>query len=264
MTLKSFRIFNPSWDMTLYISDYKTGIKTWSTPETQDFFYFRGVDYMPLIEELNIKIEHWDFDNNEGLPIVNNPDMGPSHKSNFLKWERLATQGGIYSDMDILYFKPIDEFYKTLDNYDTAICQTEYLSIGLLASSGNNNFFKDIFLNGIDRYDCGEYQSAGVMNIYNLYSGCSPSEVLDRAKGKYPNIKFYNIPFNLIYPFDSTQVEHAFNTNLNIKDLPKETIGYHWYAGHPVAQNFNNLLTEGNYRDTISLFTNITKEILPQ
>jgi len=289
MTLKSFRMFNPEWEMTLYISDCKSNIKTWPTPETQDYHYFKGVNYMPQIKDLNIKIEHWDFDNNSILPVANNPSMGASHKSNFLKWEKLSTQGGIYSDMDIIYFKPMDAFYEALKDYNTAICQTQYLSIGLLASSGNNDFFKDIFLNGIDRYKQGEYQSAGVSNIYDLYNkieereeiiktvkgkhphlklydisiGCGQSAILDIAKGKYPSLNFYNIPFNLIYPFDSTQVKDAFNVNLSIEDLPEETIGYHWYAGHPITQNFNNLLTEGTYKNIISLFTNIAKEILP-
>ena len=290
ITLKSFRQFNPSWEMTLYTSHCLKDIKTWVTPENQDFFCFKGDDYIGLINELNIKIVPWDMSDNGVTAVAETPNISASHRSNFFKWAKLATNGGIYSDLDIIYFKPMDDFYNTLveGEYDTAICQTEYLSIGLLASAGNNPFFKDLFLNALDRYSAGEYQSAGVSNIYNFYNKpkegeeaiamirekypqlsqheilirCDPSKVLDVAQKKYPSLKFYNIPMNLVYPMDSTQVEHAFNTGFNIDTALPNNIGYHWYAGHPISQNFNNLLTHKNYKDIYSVFTDIAKRIL--
>jgi len=290
MTLKSFRMFNPTWEMTLYISHCPKDIKTWVTPENQDFFCFKGENYIQLIGELSVKIVPWDISNNGVTAVAETPNISASHRSNFFKWAKLATEGGIYSDLDIIYFRPMDDFYNILSEggYDTAICQTEYLSIGLLASAGDNPFFRDLFLNGLNRYNAGEYQSAGVSNIYDFYSkpkekeeaiamirekypqlsrheiliNCPPSRVIDVAQAKYPHLKFYNIPMGLVYPMDSTQVEHAFNTDFNVNTAMPYTIGYHWYAGHPISQNFNNLLTHKNYKDICSVFTNIAKHIL--
>ena len=288
MTLKSFRMFNPDWEIILYISPCAPKTKTWSSPNFQDYFYFKGSDYMPHAKELNINILPWDLADNGVIPLDNNFEIGASHKSNFFKWSKLATEGGVYSDLDILYFRPIDDFYNKLEGYTTAICQTKYLSIGLLASAGQDDFFKDIFISGIERYNAGEYQSAGVVTIYDLYNKipemdditkmvfdnyprlksydlsirCPQDRVLQIAQEKYPQSKFYNIPMDLVYPFDSTQVGLVFDSDLHISDLSPETIGYHWYAGHLIAQNFNNLFTEQNYTRINSLFTNIVKEII--
>ena len=290
MTLKSFRMFNPSWDMTLYTSHCPKDIKTWVTPENQDFFCFKGENYMGLINDLNVNIVPWEIANNGITAVASTPNISASHRSNFFKWAKLATDGGIYSDLDIIYFKPLDEFYNKInaEEYNTAICQTNYLSIGFLASSGNNPFFRDLFINGLDRYNTGEYQSAGVSNIYDFYNktekkdeaiamirekypqlnkyeisiSCPTSKVLDVAQDRYPQLKFYNIPFPFIYPLDSTQVEHAFNSSFSVNEAPTETVGYHWYAGHPISQNFNNLLTDKNYKDIYCVFTDIAKHIL--
>lgn len=53
-----------------------------------------------------------------------------------------------------------------------------------------------------------------------------------------------------------TKVEEAFT---NPGRLPDSAIGYHWYAGHPVAQEFNNKLNENTFREYNCLFSNLIK-----
>jgi len=266
MTLKSFRMLNPDWEVILYQSLCGGTGKTWGTDNFQDFFCFEGRDYFESIKELDIIVKTWDLSDNKINILENNAEMGASHKSNFFKWSLMATDGGFYSDLDILYFRPIDDFYNKLEGYTTVICQDKYLSIGLLASAGNDDFFKDIFLNCINCYTPHEYQSAGVQNIYEVYNKISPDctqdEVLELAKVRYPHLKFYNIPMDLVYPFDSTKVIPAFKNEINIEDIPPETIGYHWYAGHKVAQDFNNILNGGNFMESETLFAKIVKKYL--
>lgn len=245
MTIYSFRKFNPDWEVVLFTSNQSNNSMTWITPNVQDFFSYTGDNYIDRLKDLNITYLNFDL-----LSTIT-----PSHKSNFLKWLKLSEEGGIYADMDILWTKPIDEFYDTIKDYDTVICQSEYLSIGLLASSGNNSFFRDIFVHGFACFNPQNYQTAGVENIYSLYQ-CPSYEVLVKAISKYPGMRFYNIPMDLIYGFDSTKVEEAFT---NPGRLPDSAIGYHWYAGHPVAQEFNNKLNENTFREYNCLFSNLIK-----
>jgi len=245
-TLESFRRLNPDWDMTLYTSNPRIQHKVWTTNNYQDFFCYNGKDYRKGIDALNINVVHYECYEN----------LTASHTSNFLKWEKLATEGGIYSDMDILYFKPIDEFYDKIKNYDTAICQTEYLSIGLLASSGSNKFYQDIYDNILRPFDFIHYQMAGVDAIYRYYK-CPQPDVLKQAASKYPELRFYNIPMNTVYPYDSKHIVKAFTAPGEAKNLPKETIGYHWYAAHKKAQDFNNILTADNYKKYNTLFSKL-------
>ena len=254
MTLYSFRKMNPTWDMTLYKSINEIENKSWVTHETQDFFNFQGEDYTDEIEKLNIQIVEVETDK-----------IRASHYSNFLKWSILAFGGGIYSDMDIIYFKSFDSFYEDIKNYDTVICHNKYFSIGLLASSGDNDFFKDVLENSFKRYNQNEYQSAGVLSIYDMFHDENLTydenyeEAWPKVKAKYPNIKFYNIPVNLVYPYNHKHIDEAFTKEL---ELPAESIGYHWYAAHPISQGFNNKLTIDNYKEFDILFTSIVKNMV--
>jgi len=252
MTLYSFRKFNPSWSIFLYVAKQQHNKKLWKTNNYQDFFCYTGKDYLKAVQSLNIEIVQYRDSNKT-----------PSHASNFFKWEILATKGGVYADMDILWFKPIDEFYEDIKSYDTAICQTQYVSIGLLASSGRNNFFGDLYKNAFTCFHEEYYQTAGVENIYNFYN-CTHQhqEVLNKAKVEYPNLSFYNIPMDIIYPFNNERISEAFHNPCDINELPEKTIGYHWYAGHKTSQEFNNILTEDNFKDHNTLFSKILSTII--
>ena len=75
----------------------------------------------PILKEA---IDNLGFD--ESLPSV--------FKSDFLRWHVLSTIGGGWSDMDILYIKPITTLELT-DNIDTVICHGEFNHIiGFLLS----------------------------------------------------------------------------------------------------------------------------------
>lgn len=267
MTLKSFRLFNPDWKMILYVSKCTISNKPWTEEVLQDFFSFNGVNYYAEIKDLNIEIREWDLNKinvNENIKTTN---ISASQMSNFFKWYTLYEIGGFYSDLDIIYFKPIDKFYNELVNsgYDTAICETSYLSIGFLASAKNNKFFLDLFSSCFGNFDAKIYQTAGVWNISKLYgyqSLWTYGTFIDKAREKYPDLSFCNIPFNLVYPLDSNHIEYAFTTDVKINNLPSNTIGYHWYAAHPIAQKFNSLITKDNYINHNMTFCNIAREIL--
>jgi hypothetical protein len=264
MTLYSFRLMNPDWKIIVYHSKCGLDKKTWGSKEQQDFHNFASENYIDRLTQLHIEFKHWDLADNKIIKTNNITTMGASHKSDFFKWCILHDEGGIYSDFDIIYFRSLDKYYELLNrhNYDVAICQTNYLSVGFLAATQYNEFYKDIFKNALNRYTPKQYQSAGVQAVYDLYNTSGPKGVLNTAIRKYPNLKFYNNPFALVYPYDSENVAYAFNTDIKIASLSQVVIGYHWYAGHPVSQKYNNLLNENNYVLYNNLFCNIAKEIL--
>lgn len=172
MTLKSFKLFNPTWKVIVYTANCAVRDKTWYNHNVQDFFSFNGSDYMDWAKNIGIEFREWDYLNVDIIREKAISKISASHLSNFLKWHMMATEGGVYCDMDVLFFRPIDGFYNEMKKggYTTAICQTEYLSIGLLASAGNDDFFRALLENSVNNYSEGTYQSAGVESIYNLYA----------------------------------------------------------------------------------------------
>ena len=62
---------------------------------------------------LAMEIEKIEVDLNE-LGVDNR--MPESFKADFLRWRLLATAGGLWSDFDIIYFKPMESLYLNLEN----------------------------------------------------------------------------------------------------------------------------------------------------
>lgn len=252
MTLYSFRKYNPDWEMALYVCPMgNVQSKTWVGPEKQDFFTYSGLDYMPKVKNLGVEVLKYEVSQN----IVDS--IGPSHKSNFFKWNAMWTSGGWYSDMDILWTRPMNDVYEWLKNVNTVLAWNgSYFSIGLLASSPGNDFFHGVYDNGFKTATMKEYQSAGVLNIYNFLKNLrnkDPSVCSDIAPGDYygmmnrffPKLKTYSLPMNLVYPWSYREMDKVFHRCLK---TPPGTIGIHWYAGCALAQEYNCKLTELNFR----------------
>jgi hypothetical protein len=242
MTLYSFRKLNPDWEMELHVSNIDKKNKYWYTFECQDFHSYKGKNYLSEVEKLGVKIKE--------CPVFVD-GAGPSHNSNFFKWNELATNGGIYADMDYLFVKPIEEFYNSIKKFRTGISYSKdwawgthggHYSISFMFSNGNNSFFKDVYNADLEYYDLDRYQGAGVEPLYLM---------LERGSGMTPYIDgLYYIPMNVAYPWRCKEQKDLFN--LCHTKLPEETIGIHWYAGHPEAQKFNNEINP----DTLSNFNN--------
>lgn len=260
MTLYSFRKFNPDWEMILYISDNKNK-KNWKGPEEQDFNNYSGENYLDNINDLNIIIKNVDFPDDIKDKLEN---LSPVHESDLFRYYELYRNGGIYCDMDVLFFRSIENFYNELKDYDLLIHQdTKFITIGFLGSSVNNQYYKDIYDIAINNINISNYQSMGVDIIYNIFGGSRKNPlILDNIKKKYNNLKIYNLPSNLIYKFDWTKIGYNYSNSLNVSNFDKESIGYHWFGGSSISQKFNNILNENNYFRYKTTFSELCKNII--
>lgn len=257
MTLYSFRKFNPDWEIVLFLSnDFSQ--KKWSGYEKQDYFEYKGGNYIDKVKDLNIKIGEINFKEFDKLNKLN-----PIYQSDMFRYYELYKNGGIYCDMDVLFFKSIDNFYCEIQQYDTIIHEhkNNYITIGFLGSSKDNEYFKDIFNFGLNNVQNNDYQSYGVNLIYKFFNNKINNYIFDIIKNKYKNLKIKNINDNLIYKYDWKKIELVFSNSFNISNFDNESIGYHWYGGSPISQKYNNLLNEENYMDYNITFTNIVKNI---
>lgn len=249
MTLKSFRVLNPDWEILLFVIDHRATTKTWESLEEQDFFTYEGEDYFDRIYDLGITVVPW-----VGPILRVGGPAGPQHLSNFLKWWELWSGGGIYSDMDILWTQPVENFYNTVKEYNTVICRDKWWSIGLLGSTQHNAFFFDLHQNAVQYFSLQLYQCAGVKTLSRL--GIKTERDIEE---RYPGNKVYNFGMNLVYRWDYNALAQIYET---IVPVPDSTIGIHWYAGHPLSQAMNNKLCEGNYKEFPCTFTTAAGRII--
>ncbi len=263
MTLYSFKKLNPEWDVILYLSNNENNIQSWNGSEIQDFSNYDGIDYINKVEEIGIKIEKVEIPDDLKNTFSS---LSPIHKSDMYRYYELSKNGGFYCDMDVLFFRPIDNFYQkiTENNTDTIIYQCfANIAIGFLGSSIENNFYKDVFNFGITHLNTSNYQSLGVDLIYSMFGGNRANAfIMNKISMKYPQLNIYSIPTSLIYQYDWTKIHYNFTNPIGIEGFDQESIGYHWFGGGRISQQFNNMMNENNFRDFQTTFSEIAKKIL--
>lgn len=267
LSIWSAKKLNPDWSIRLYIHNCEDEYSNspWEGEVKQDFFNYEGDDFLKALEEIDVDVRVWEpkFFNNSLSGIAEAMRMKsplvpkgstPSHRSNYFKWHLMATEGGFYSDNDILFIKPFDNFYNKFADKDMLICYDVSelcFSIGLLGSKGNSEPYRDFYVQALKSFTSDSYQSAGV-NALNLSLGNhSLSGGWDLLISKYPLADIANMGMEWVYPYDSNNVEFYFEKDYKYIDPKKiqSAIGLHWYAGHPIAQDWNNKLNANNYLD---------------
>lgn len=250
MTIESFIKFNPDWEIIFIIPKTLSNILTWDgkQPERNSLCY---KDYMPKIYELEkenkVKVEIFDF---ETIGLDNN--YNEVHKSDFLRYYLLYSRGGVWSDMDILYYDSINYIsvnnseykdkeifvkYKELNSKEIGI---EGHAIGFFMGSPNNLFFKEIFNLAKEKYNPNGYQIIGpdllneyypvnneLKNNYNLE--CITKADIYSLDHNTPSL-FENFEDN---PFDNYYTENS--------------VGIHWYGGHVDFKNVLMSINEDNF-----------------
>ncbi|AYV83499.1 MAG: dTDP-6-deoxy-L-lyxo-4-hexulose reductase [Hyperionvirus sp.] len=258
LTLKSFYILNPDWKIILYRPKYPyLGENTWTTHEQS--IKYTGKDYTEEALKLNILVIYIDL-----RDIGFRNDVPEVFKSNYLNYYVLATDGGVYFDMDILFIKPMNELDLSnkiivgdSNNLDTVISyhenkESKYFSVGLLMGTPESIFYKMLFEEIPRSFNPTRYMSA-TNELYPRIFGD-----LQGIKKKLPDLKFANIGMNVIYPYIHDQMDILFEKN-NISLIKNRTIGIHWYNGHPITKKF---LNEANYDKDVTINT-IIKKYLP-
>jgi hypothetical protein len=263
MTLYSFRKMNPEWEMILYISKMDIKDKMWKGSEEQDFSNYIGDNYFSKIKDLNIKIKIVNLPNNikKNVKIIS-----PVHESDLFRYYELNKNGGFYSDMDILFFKPMDELYNDIINHNTDVLLYQgvsYVAIGFLGAKKKNQYFLDLLNYSKIANHHDDYQSYGVDLMYKMFNQNRNNPIIiNSMKTFYKNMNFYNLSKDNFYYYDWLRIYDNYHNPFGIDTFPKNAIGYHWYGGSPISQKYNNLLNENNYKDYRITFSEVADYIL--
>ena len=257
LSLKSFKRLNPDWQVILHVPKYISSSEpTWLSEEQKYSNISKNYFDLEKIKNLEISINEHDF--SEYFFDNNTHEV---HKSDFLRWKILSTVGGLWSDIDILYLNSIDVLLENIE--DKSECELFLCpykdngkhTIGFLLGSSNNLFFDEIFSLAKENYDPTRYQSIGSELIMNRYH--SRIKIHKKFGAKY----FSFLDDRCVYSIGPKEVEKFYNLNDDeiltyIND--KNIVGFHWYAGHPKSQNFENLLDD----TTLDLYDNILTQVI--
>ena len=238
-TILTFKELNPDWEIHFYFPEFpQKDTMSWESYEQK--YTFIGDDYFNNLMEQAIHIHKIDF--MKQFEISN--EVSEVHKSDFLRWYLLGTVGGLWSDMDIFYFKPMDYLAintKENANVDTVVSISDYgHSIGFVLGSVNSKYYNILWQEAKKFYNLNNYQSIGSVMLNQLFPK------LETIKEKIPESEPINLPMSAVYAYDANHVKNIFRINDTSK-IDYNTIGVHWYAGHPLAGAFLSITAGGVY-----------------
>jgi hypothetical protein len=236
MSVYTFWQLNPEWCIKIHCSTKPNQLISWKTGEQN--YKDNYDDFTTKLGEIpTIHYVYHDFDA-YGLPNT----LTEVHKSDLIRLKVLSSEGGLYSDIDILFIKPMNLLQcnkEEFANKDTFVSICHYgHSIGFLMSSPGNEYYKDLYNTAIDLIHSGVtgYQQIGAPMINSKY----------RDINNIPG-NVYNFPMSTVYPYDAQHIKDMFLSN-NLCNIKDDTIGVHWYAGANYAGDFLNSTNGGLLR----------------
>ena len=213
LTVKSFMKLNPGWDVFLWYPKNPYKGRSWGNTGNDLIDPQKCKDYSAELMALPVSKVAIDFNN---LGFVQN--MAEVHKADYIRINALHLYGGVWSDMDIIYFKPIDHLEENIpenSNKETYVCVGSYgHSTGFNMASEKSRFFANLANMFNKEYKSNNYQCWGP-DMFNKYY---------KRISDIPNA--VNLSMGVVYAHDCHHASELINgSKARFND---HSIGCHW------------------------------------
>lgn len=256
MTAKSFSVTNPDWKIKIYTPDaIFTQGHQWEqhiAPKEEDSTadWYEQLKLIPNAEIIRINCAE------EGIGDI--PDV---FRSDLLRLKVLGTEGGLWSDMDVVHFKPLSEAFFNKENnagIDTIVSYSharQHFSIGYMFGSAHNEFYRTLYQKGLTKLAAhGDRQMFGVILWSCLVNNDSDIRTI------FPHLCVYNIDLRACYPILYNNMPAILEQNHDVTS--DDTVAFHWYGGHPDSAKWEHLLTPENYMHYQTTLCNCIRKAL--
>ncbi len=222
VTVSSFKRMNPDWRIVLYLTkqDYTQIGKNTFVPD------YTGKDYFHLIRDL-VEIREVDL-----------VELGLSHlcaiqSSDIVRLKYLYDQGGVWSDMDVVWLKPMSDLAALSDDFEATICYYKHThgfhAQSIMIAEQKSKFIYSL-IEKQHTVDPSDHQAYGTKMMNEMYP------TLDSAMAKYPRL--LAIPYKLFYPYSTYHMEELF-INTNLKPVT-DAMAIHWFNGNKISKDYIN------------------------
>jgi hypothetical protein len=211
VTLKSFHKYNPDWQIKMYITENKI----------LDTGYLE-TDYFSEVAELGyVEMIYTSF----GIP----DDVPPILTSDIIRRIVLYAEGGVYSDMDVIWLRSMDEFLKDKD-FDTMVCihPKGFHNVSILISEQGSDMDIAVINAGRRLTAPYQYQAFGTDLVNAMYP------TLKDVMAKHP--RTLSVPYETFYPYSTLNLKPLYkNTDLS---YIKDAVCIHWFCGNKLSKEY--------------------------
>ena len=243
-TAESFHRHNPDWKIYLYtpIQDYKGNEHYIPDYKGKDFFpLLKKLDYIEVVE-VDISKYHIRSDLHNIL------------RSDIFRYNMLYEEGGMWSDFDIIWLKPISDMNNincigksSIRGMGANVCfynmTTGHHNISVLFSVQKHGLYKELIerANQIQnenkvRYDHQEFGVDIWKQLYNTFQD---------VMNVYPDV--VGVPYATFTPYGIFNLDMLYK-KIDLSVITNNVIGVHWFNGHILGKRYinENLFSKNN------------------
>jgi hypothetical protein len=246
LTIKSFIKYNPDWKVVFHYPKEPFKGRSWYTdmypPKINEAVC---KDYLPEVMKLDIIKNEVDF-----RALGASKNMAEVHKNDYIRVHVLKLYGGLWSDMDIIYFKPISELaVNKPENQDKKVfvCIANYgHSTGFNMAVPESEFFTTLSDRMNNEYLPSNYQCWGP-DMWNKHFK-----------------RLRSIPGGCEIGMDAVYAHNCHVVKELLGDKPrftKDSIGCHWYGGHTLWPDFWNRTAGGEKNLPKSIIQGLIEQV---
>lgn len=275
-TIRSFRKYNPDWEINLIYRDVGQPDRVWKNEPAGSDDYFNRLDAEEVVLH---PLSTVDFGRMDGQDI-DVSGFSDVHISDLLSWRILAGGFGVVADMDIIFVNSLDQlvdrlnaesvdvglvcFRQPAENGETreGYYPVTFMMAGRRDALGNR-FFADCYKRAVLCRRPDEYESCGTPVITKLFKS------FEEIEATYPNLNFSRLPDQIVFPF-VVSPKISWGQGLEIlwtedcNKLPTGCIGVHWYGGADISVVGNNMVNENNYRQLPTMMGRLLRYVYDQ
>jgi len=235
MTVDTFIRHNPGWKVCVYVPEIIKASNNEYIPDYIGEDFFSRVENNPQVSIIKMDPKQYNI----------KEDLHNILKSDILRYHLLYETGGVWSDFDVLWLKPMEHLSNITSNtgLDLVICKCmEYpdkgvfhYNIGILASIPKHPFYKSL-IDECDKIQKSQkknldHQEFGVVMWKSLFPG------LNDIKNKYPDVA--DIKYEVFYPYSIFGMSKLYNS-VDLSVIKDTTMCVHWFNGHEFSKKFVN------------------------
>lgn len=231
LTIDTFIQHNPDWQIFVYLPD---------KPYTGSFNYipeYTGIDFFSWIEDnpyVNIvSVDLNDYDIKDDLHDI--------LRSDILRYHLLYNIGGVWSDFDVIWLKPMFHLSEIADTNDftTTIClfsgYPQHHNISVLVSKPKHPFYKAVIdnCNFIQTTLGGrpEHQEYGTTMLDKMFPN------VNELLSQYPGM--VKLDYSVFFPYSIYKMAKLYvETDLSV--INDDVMCVHWFNGHKLSKKYVN------------------------
>lgn len=252
LTHISFHRYNPDWIIDVYVpkQSYTGGAHYIPNYTGKDYFYI--VEQSKYVNMIEVDLNDYGID--LGLHNI--------LRSDILRYHLLYNQGGVWSDFDVVWLKPMEHFHNIEYYGDTPINEVTAIvsfikekesghSIGIMVHAKHDPYV--LALIGLTKqvrppYGHEAFGASMINAKYLTMASLADFKNLIGVKHK----TYY--PYDIHYPNPTI---HKLYSGNDLSYIDDNTMCLHWYNGHVLSKNYVN--SDGFSREC-SMTTILRKE----